>query len=189
MKAQPQNQRRTLIKALAAAPVAVAAGITMEAKAAPAMSNFAETFGGIWERSSNVTLEYARTMPADKYDFRPTEDVRTFSEQMLHVAGSLTYFGNLIKESAPPVSDFEPAGKSKQEVLSIMEQMFDYMEGIIRGMDEETAAETVSLFGGAATVTKAEAAMVARDHMTHHRGQTTTYLRLNGMQPPRYVAF
>jgi len=189
MKAQPQNQRRTLIKALAAAPVAVAAGITLEAKASSTMSNFAETFGGIWERASNITMEYARTMPTDKYDFRPTEDVRTFSEQMLHVAGSLAYFGNLIKPSQPPISDFEPADKSKQEVLSIMEQMFDYMEGIIRGMSEETLAEAVEIFGGAATVTKAEVAIIARDHMTHHRGQTTTYLRLNGMQPPRYVAF
>lgn len=189
MKLTPQQQRRTLIKTLAASPVALATGIAMDAKAAPVFANFAETFGGIWERSSNVTMQYARIMPAEKYNFRPTDEVRTFAEQMLHVAGSLGYFGSLIDGSTPPVSDFDPAGKSKQDILGIMEQMFDYMEGVIRGMSEETAAETVTIFGGAATVTKAETAMIARDHMTHHRGQTTTYLRLNDMQPPRYVAF
>lgn len=189
MPATPTNTRRTLVKALMAAPVAMAAGLATEATAAPILGNFGATFSGVWERSKNVTLEYARVMPADTYDFRPTEEIRTFAEQMLHVAGSLGYFGSLLSDATPPVSDFEAEGKSKQDVLRIMEQMFDFMEEVIANMSQETAAETVEIFGGAATVTKAEAAIIARDHMTHHRGQTTIYLRMNGMQPPRYVAF
>src|ERR1041385_520722 len=39
-----------------------------------------------WQRAKIYTLEYLNAMPADKYGFRPVDSVRSFGEQMLHLA-------------------------------------------------------------------------------------------------------
>src|ERR1700685_4317419 len=39
-----------------------------------------------WQRAKAYTLDYLNTMPADKYSFRPVDSIRSFAEQMLHLA-------------------------------------------------------------------------------------------------------
>ncbi len=39
-----------------------------------------------WERAKSYTREYLDVMPANKYGFRPTDSVRSFAEQILHLA-------------------------------------------------------------------------------------------------------
>lgn len=39
-----------------------------------------------WERAKAYTKEYLDAMPKDKYDFRAQDSVRTFAQQMLHLA-------------------------------------------------------------------------------------------------------
>src|SRR5438552_4785538 len=44
-----------------------------------------------WERAKAYTQEYLDAMPADKYSFRAVDSIRSFAEQMLHLA-----FGNVV---------------------------------------------------------------------------------------------
>ena len=39
-----------------------------------------------WERAKAYTKEYLDAMPRDKYGFRAQDSVRTFAQQMLHLA-------------------------------------------------------------------------------------------------------
>ncbi len=39
-----------------------------------------------WQRAKAYTLDYLNTMPADKYSYRPVDSIRSFAEQMLHLA-------------------------------------------------------------------------------------------------------
>ncbi|MBW0160333.1 MAG: DinB family protein, partial [Sediminibacterium sp.] len=39
-----------------------------------------------WERAKTYTAEYLAAMPADKYTAKPVEGIRSFAEQMLHLA-------------------------------------------------------------------------------------------------------
>ena len=39
-----------------------------------------------WQRSKEYTQEYLNAMPADKYGFKATDSVRSFAQQMLHLA-------------------------------------------------------------------------------------------------------
>src|SRR3984957_4583668 len=39
-----------------------------------------------WQRAKAYTLDYLNTMPADKYSFRPVDSIRSFAQQMLHLA-------------------------------------------------------------------------------------------------------
>ncbi len=39
-----------------------------------------------WERAKTYTQEYLDAMPANKYEFRAVDSIRSFAEQMLHLA-------------------------------------------------------------------------------------------------------
>ena len=39
-----------------------------------------------WERAKAYTKEYLDAMPADKYGLKPTPEMRSFAEQMYHIA-------------------------------------------------------------------------------------------------------
>ena len=39
-----------------------------------------------WQRAKVYTLDYLNPMPADKYSFRPVDSIRSFADQMLHLA-------------------------------------------------------------------------------------------------------
>src|SRR5579864_552237 len=39
-----------------------------------------------WERAKSYTLDYLNTMPADKYSFKAVDSIRSFAQQMLHLA-------------------------------------------------------------------------------------------------------
>src|ERR1700761_4642767 len=40
-----------------------------------------------WQRAKDYTLEYLNTMPADKYSAKAVDSIRSFAQQMLHLAG------------------------------------------------------------------------------------------------------
>ena len=39
-----------------------------------------------WKRSKLYTLDYLKTMPGDKFSFRPQDSIRTFAQQMIHLS-------------------------------------------------------------------------------------------------------
>ena len=39
-----------------------------------------------WQRAKTYTKAYLDAMPADGYSFKPTPEIRSFAEQMLHLA-------------------------------------------------------------------------------------------------------
>src|SRR5579872_5960057 len=45
-----------------------------------------EQFLADWERAKSYTLDYLNTMPADKYSFKAVDSIRSFAQQMLHLA-------------------------------------------------------------------------------------------------------
>jgi hypothetical protein len=42
-----------------------------------------------WERSKAYTIDYLNTMPANKYSFKAVDSIRSFAQQMLHLAGAM----------------------------------------------------------------------------------------------------
>src|SRR5688500_1972660 len=49
-----------------------------------------------WERAKAYTQEYLDALPADKYGFRADDSIRSFAQQMLHLAqanAGMAFFG------------------------------------------------------------------------------------------------
>ena len=65
---------------------------------------------------------------------------------------------------------------------------YDFVIAGIKGLSDEALAEPVTLFGRF-EMTKGQALAKLFEHQTHHRGQTTIYIRLAGVKPPNEKLF
>lgn len=142
--------------------------------------------------SRAYTLECAQAMPAEKYEFRPVPEVRTFGQQMVHISEAVAGLYELFVEGKKaPTHPFSEGGKepslSKEEVLARLGMSFDSVERSAAKLNPAVLRQTTKIFGGA-VISKHRMLRFLLDHTTHHRGQTVVYLRLNHIQPPLYRA-
>jgi DinB family len=147
-----------------------------------------------WERAKSYTLEYVDVMPADKYNFRPTDSVRTFAEQILHFAQSnagMAFIGTGYKNDKllpflSPNFGKSLTAQNKDSVSYYISISYDIMIQAIKNTSVDKYGEMVSwnMPNGLRTTTRLGWIQKAFEHQTHHRGQCTVYLRLAGVHPP-----
>ena len=144
-----------------------------------------------WERAKTYTAEYLAAMPADKYNARAVDSIRSFSEQMLHLAaGTIGLSANGTgKPRIFPGFNMEksPTAQSKDSVSYYVNASYDYAIEGIKSMDAATLGELVKR--GTFNETRLSWIMKAFEHQTHHRGQCTIYIRLQGLRPPAEKLF
>src|SRR5262249_62114142 len=68
----------------------------------PAETNPITLMVADWTRARDYTKEYLDVMPEDGVSFKPTPDIRSFAEQMLHLANANFTFGSTATGVANP---------------------------------------------------------------------------------------
>jgi uncharacterized damage-inducible protein DinB len=155
-----------------------------------AYSQFNETvksqFGKDWERAKAYTLEYLDAMPKDKYGFKAQDSIRSFSQQMLHLAQDITIMVSYGtgKERIWKGQNIEArtSAQSADSVRYFVTTSYDYAIDAIKKMDASKLEEKVK--NRNLEETRFAWLLKAFEHQTHHRGQTTIYIRLLGIKPP-----
>jgi len=141
----------------------------------------------------------AEAMPEDKYGFRPTmpsqptepaafgpTDLRTFAEQVKHVACSNFAFAAELDGKTPP-PDCDKGGpnpaKTRAELLTYLRNSFAAMNNSLNAVSSKNMYEPIEgPYGGPNT--RLGIAGLAIWHVADHYGQIVIYLRLNGIVPP-----
>lgn len=144
-----------------------------------------------WERAKAYTLEYLEAMPADKYDLKPTPEMRTFAQQMLHFTDANYAFISAATGATNPIgmgASENAEDQSKANVIKLVSAGYDFAIANIKTASMDKMMEKVTLFGRF-EMTKKAAIEKAFEHQTHHRGQTTVYIRLAGATPPQEKLF
>lgn len=138
-----------------------------------------------WERAKAYTKEYLDAMPEAGFAFKPTPEMRSFAEQILHLTSANYGFVATATGATPPVKDLEKTttDKSKANVTKLAMDGYDFVINSIKKMNPATLQEQIKLFGRF-DMSRIAAVVKAFEHQTHHRGQTTVYLRLSGVTPP-----
>ena len=144
-----------------------------------------------------LNLEYefvpaAEAMPEDKFGFAPAngefKGVRTFAQQIKHVAAVNYELGAAILEEKPPVGINEENGPasitSKADILKYLKESFEYVHKAIATINEKNAVETVRSPFGEGSVSRMGLAISVAWHGYDHYGQMVEYLRMNGIVPP-----
>lgn len=143
-----------------------------------------------WERAKLYTKEYLDAMPADKYSFKAQDSIRSFAQQMLHLAqGNVGLSANGTgKERIWPGSlEERKSAQSPDSVRYFVMASYDYAIDGIKALDPSRFLETTGR--GNFMFTRLAWLMKAFEHQTHHRGQTTIYIRLVGIKPPNEKLF
>jgi uncharacterized damage-inducible protein DinB len=134
----------------------------------------------------------AEAMPEDKFGFAPTngefKGVRTFAEQIKHVAAVNYELGAAILEQKPPVDINDEAGPasitSKADVMKYLRDSFEYVHQAIGTINEQNYVATVRSPFGEGKVSRMGLATSVAWHGYDHYGQMVVYLRMNGIVPP-----
>jgi uncharacterized damage-inducible protein DinB len=137
-----------------------------------------------WQRAKDYTKAYLDAMPEDGYAFKPTPEIRSFAQQMLHLSDG-TYFLVTNGTGKPmPIaqSNEKSVTPTKEAVTKAVMDSYDFAIASLQAMTPAQLAETVKFHNQ--DITRFGMFGKAFEHQTHHRGQTTIYLRLKGVTPP-----
>jgi uncharacterized damage-inducible protein DinB len=171
------------------AVMAVATLLTARA-AAQTVDPMAATVAPLLTMIERDFVSLADAMPAEKYGFKPTsgefKGVRSFGEQVKHVACANVAFYNEIEKKTPP-EHCETGGpspaKTKAELMQYLRESFAYAGRVLRTMTPANALDPVTgEYGGPST--RLGIATLSLWHASDHYGQLVVYLRMNGIVPP-----
>jgi len=134
----------------------------------------------------------AEAMPEDKYNFAPTngdfKGVRTFAQQVKHMAAVNYMFGAAILGQKPPVELGGENGPdnitSKADVVKFLKESFEYLHKALGTLDENNILAQVQSPFGPNKITRLALATIAIAHPLDHYGQMVEYLRMNNIIPP-----
>lgn len=144
---------------------------------------------------SNFEHEFVpavEAMPEDKFNFAPTsgefKNVRTFAQQVKHVAAVNYELAAAILEQKPPVDINDESGPasvtSKADIIKYLKESFEYVHKAVGTINESNLAGTVKSPFGEGSVSRLGMIMAVPSHGFDHYGQMVIYLRMNGIIPP-----
>ncbi len=147
------------------------------------MQNFARTFDHM--------IQLAEAAPADKFGWRPTEEVRTLSEIYMHTVGVNLLLPSALGAAPPegieiPEDPFALLGQlekdhtAKNDVVAQLRSSLEYANAAVPTItDLETE---VNIFGFPGT--KRAYLLIWLTHAHEHLGQAIAYSRSVGVVPP-----
>ncbi len=163
---------------------------------AQAKSDQKPTFAGVFDRSlsgmEREVVSAAEAMPDDKFNFAPTQGefkgVRTFAQQIKHIAAVNYMLGAAIMSEKPPVELGGENGPdniaSKADVVKFLKDSFAYLHKALNTLDESNVLGQVQSPFGSNKASRLGLATIAIAHPFDHYGQMVEYLRMNGIIPP-----
>ena len=157
----------------------------------------ASVYGGTlamnFEFASGQLVQLADAMPEATYGWRPSDEVRTTSEVLMHVVGTNMLLPVMI--GVAPAEGFEVPENpfayareleanvtAKSDVLAKLQKSIGYAKGALAGMPEEELDQKVDMFG--MEMRKRDALLILLSHTHEHLGQLIVHARSNGVKPP-----
>ena len=148
---------------------------------APAPS-LAKEIAASFQRASTEILDVAEAMPADKYGYKPTPEISSFGEQLVHVAGITQRFVDTAKGTKTDAPHH--AATTKPEIMELLKKSFQNAQDMINPLTDAQLLEPVKFPFGDRTVTRATFWQGPLYQIRNHHGQLVVYLRMNGIVPP-----
>ncbi len=152
-------------------------------------SQFAKDFIPVWIVSVKNTLDVAKAMPEELYNYQPNDSSKTFGDQIGHIAMTSLYLAKgFVNGDWGTYDDGQMEGKTKDEIVSLLETNLNEATNLIVSMTEEASTETIKAFGGK-MLKRYVTILFIQDHLTNHRAKANLYIRMNDIKPPAYAFF
>jgi uncharacterized damage-inducible protein DinB len=147
-------------------------------------SPFSADLKGDYKTVRDYFIRAAEKMPEADYSFKPSPDVRTFAQQVAHVADDQYNLCSPAKGEIrkAPYSDIEHRLSTKADLLPALKDAFSYCDGAYDALTDPSGAEIIKTNKGPRT----RFYMLNWDlwHTWEHYGNIVVYLRMKGLVPP-----
>ena len=135
-----------------------------------------------WDTIALNLKESAEAVPADRYSFKPSPDVKTFAGEMGHAANTHYFFCARIKgEANPNKADYEKE-TSKDVLVKAVIASNEYCSSVISAANDKWLMEMVGQGPQAQPRGAILAAHIAHSNETY--GTVVPYMRMSGIVPP-----
>ncbi len=195
MRAHVRFSLAAALVAAAALPAAAQSSAQAAGKAAP-NANTAALAKDLLQDLNQVerkTMALARAIPADKFNWRPSEGARTVGEVLLHVAadnyllpaalGHKPDAATGIKgDDYKTAQAFESRKLDRDATIAELEKSFAFLRASLTATTQEKLGEEVSLFGQ--KFNGQQTWIMTATHLHEHLGQLIAYARANNVTPP-----
>jgi DinB superfamily len=139
--------------------------------------------------TQRLVVPAAEAMPEAKYSFAPAkgefQGVRTFAEQVKHLAAANYQLGAAALKEQPPAGtqneSAPPSVQTKAEIMEYLKGSFACLHRAAAAINEMNMNEPIAAKGGR---TRMWLLIDAVAHSSNHYGQMVEYLRMNGIVPP-----
>jgi uncharacterized damage-inducible protein DinB len=168
--------------------------------AAPASPSTPPTIASAIDREISLVekevVDAAEAMPEDKFDFSPEKlnvpgsdykGVRTFAEQLKHIAASNYLIWSPITGEKPPDNVNDGKGpdnmKAKADIIKYVKDSFAFGHKAVATLNDSNLVQPI-VRNNRPPTTRLFLATFAPAHCFDHYGQMIEYLRMNGIVPP-----
>ena len=122
--------------------------------------------GKAFTELSGWILKAAEMVPADKYSYKPVATVRTFGEQLGHIADGSNYFCGRAAGKKVEWSDANATGKTN--TATVVPKLKEALNACIAAHESGQLGMLIQNYA----------------HVNLHYGNIVTYMRMLGLVPP-----
>jgi uncharacterized damage-inducible protein DinB len=143
-----------------------------------------------FKNAKSYTLAMADKLTEDKYDFKPVKEEMSFKEQLVHIGENIFWLSSTyIKEEPNPsnVKKVNTNEMSKKQVIQFLSDAYEYGFKVMGELVRRSFSKEFNWNSG--KLNKYQFLNLIQDHQTHHIGQLIVYLRLNAIEPPKYIGW
>jgi uncharacterized damage-inducible protein DinB len=127
----------------------------------------------------------AQTVPADKYNWRPADGVRSIGEVYAHIVAANYGIARALGTQPPASVDFKAIAATAVDKVKIVQELnesFAHFRKAILALSDADTDKAQKMFGR--DTTQRGAFIMITGHMGEHLGQSIAYARTNGIVPP-----
>lgn len=140
-----------------------------------------------WTNSKQYLIDLINMMPAEKIDYKPTETSKTFAETVIHMVSNMVWLSTDYFDGGGFDSGYKTRTFTKETLLDLVSQAFDYSHAAVKNYDVKDYYLAHEFFAG--PMNNVQILRLMNDHMSHHKGQLTVYLKMNDLAVPRYIGW
>ena len=143
-----------------------------------------------FKNAKSYTLSMAEKLDEQKYDFKPVKEEMSFKEQLVHIGENIYWLSSTyIKEEPNPLKGkkVNSSDINKEQVMQFVKDAYEYGLKVMIELDEKTLSNEFNWNAG--KLNKYQFLNLIQDHQAHHVGQIIVYLRLNTIEPPKYIGW
>jgi uncharacterized damage-inducible protein DinB len=130
-------------------------------------------------------VRLAEAIPAEKYTWRPSQDVRTIAQVFLHASAANYNLYKLVGTPTPAdvnTKTLEDSTTDKSKVIATLKASYAHAKAAIRAMPDADLEKSLDWNGG--RITQRGVLLYIVQHIAQHLGQQIAYARSVGVAPP-----